>query len=532
MQAAANSKSPSLTLTQPLTAAQQAIISQEALDFVAELAQRFTNTRDELLAARVVKQKEFETGKNPDFLPETKSIRESAWKVAPIPADLLDRRTEITGPVNRKMIINALNSGAKVFMADFEDSLTPTWENIIDGQINLYDAARRQIAFTSPEGKEYKLNDEIATLIVRPRGWHLDDKHILLNGKPIPGALFDFGIHLFINAEELLARGTGPYYYLPKLENHQEAKLWADVFNYAEDRLGLERGKIKATVLIEVITATFEMHEILHVLKDYCVGLNCGRWDYIFSYIKKFWNRPDMVLPDRAAVNMKVPFLEAYSKLLIQTCHQRGAFAMGGMSAFIPVKNDEEANAKANAMVTADKEREAGLGHDGTWVAHPGLVPVAIAAFNKVMPGKNQLDKQLDVTVTPEQLLATPDGEITEAGLRNNISVCVQYIAHWLSGNGCVPLNNLMEDAATAEIARSQIWQWIHHDKGRLSDGTEVTAAVYTKILDEELTKIEAEYGDHFKKFPFDRAAKLLDQLVTQKEFCEFLTLPGYESIQ
>lgn len=531
MQAAANSNAPTLTLTKPLTPEQSAIITPEALTFVAQLADRFTATRNELLAARIVKQKEYESGKNPDFLAETKDIREGDWKVAPIPADLLDRRTEITGPVKRKMIINALNSGAKVFMADFEDSLTPTFDNIIEGQINLYDAARRQISFENPDGKQYALNDDIATLIVRPRGWHLDDKHIKLNGNPIPGALFDFGIHFFLNAKELLDRGTGPYYYLPKLETHQEAKLWADIFNYAEDTIGLERGKIKATVLIEVITATFEMHEILYVLKDYCVGLNCGRWDYIFSYIKKFWNRPDMVLPDRAAVNMKVPFLEAYSKLLIQTCHQRGAFAMGGMSAFIPVKDDEEANAKANAMVTADKEREASLGHDGTWVAHPGLVPVAIAAFNKVMPGKNQLDKQLDVHITPAELLARPDGAITEAGLRGNVSVCVQYITHWLSGNGCVPLNNLMEDAATAEIARAQIWQWIHHDLGKLDDGTDVTADVYARIRDEELANIREEYGEHFAKLPFDRAAALLDDLVMQKQFAEFLTLPGYEQV-
>lgn len=531
MQAVKTEQGAELELTKPLSAEQNKIITPEALAFVAELAERFTMRRDELLEARVQQQIKFDQGANPDFLPETKSIREGDWKVAKIPEDLLDRRTEITGPATPKMIINALNSGAKVYMSDFEDSLTPTWDNIVEGQIALYDAARRQLSFTSPEGKKYELDEKIATLIVRPRGWHLDEKHVLLNGKPIPGALFDFGVHFYLNAKELLNRGTGPYYYLPKLENHQEAKLWADIFNYAEDRIGLERGKIKATVLIEVITATFEMHEILHVLKDYCVGLNCGRWDYIFSYIKKFWNRPDFVLPDRAAVRMTVPFLQAYSELLIQTCHKRGAFAMGGMSAFIPVKNDPEADAKAREMVAADKKREAGLGHDGTWVAHPALVPVAIDAFNEVMPGKNQLDKQLDVSITPAQLLACPDGEITEAGLRNNISVCVQYIAHWLSGNGCVPINNLMEDAATAEIARAQIWQWIHHDAGKLADGRPITDALYTQLLDEELKKIKETYGEHYGKLPFDRAAKLLDQLVTQKQFYEFLTLPGYEQV-
>lgn len=532
MQAATNTTSPQLKLAQPLTAEQKNIISDEALAFVAELAARFSDKRDALLAARPVRQKEFDAGKTPDFLLETKNIREGDWKVAAIPEDLQDRRTEITGPVERKMIINALNSGAKVFMADFEDSLTPTWDNIVAGQINLYDAVRRQIEFKNPEGgKEYKLNEKIATLIVRPRGWHLDEKHVTLNGKPIPGALLDFGLYFFLNAKEALARGTGPYFYLPKLENHKEAALWAEIFNFSEDYVSLKRGTIKATVLIEVMTATFEMHEILHALKDYCVGLNCGRWDYIFSFIKKFWSRADFVFPDRGQVTMTQPFLRDYSRLLIQTCHKRGAFAMGGMSAFIPVKDDEAANEKAYAMVRADKEREAGDGHDGTWVAHPGLVPVAMEAFNRLMPGKNQLDKQLDVNIQAAQLLALPTGEITEAGLRNNISVSVQYIAHWLSGNGCVPINNLMEDAATAEIARSQIWQWIHHDKGVLADGRNITTSLYSQFLDEELVKIKSEYGDHFAKFPFDRAAKLLDELVTQKQFCEFLTLPGYSQV-
>jgi malate synthase len=529
--ATASSSAPNLTLEHALTPEQSAIISDDALNFVAQLAARFESQRQALLAARVVRQKQFDAGENPDFLAETKSIRESEWKVAAIPEDLQDRRTEITGPVERKMIINALNSGAKVFMADFEDSLTPTWQNVVDGQINLYDAVRRQITFKSPEGKEYKLNEKTATLIVRPRGWHLNEKHVRVNGVPVAGALFDFGVYFYLNAKEALARGTGPYFYLPKLESHSEAKLWADIFNFAEESLGLKRGTIKATVLIEVVTATFEMHEILHALKDYCVGLNCGRWDYIFSFIKKFWKRPDCVLPDRASVTMTTHFLRTYSKLLIQTCHKRGAFAMGGMSAFIPIKNDEAANEKALGMVRADKEREAGDGHDGTWVAHPALVPVAMEVFNRLMPNKNQLDKKLDVVVTAKDLLTLPEGQITEAGLRNNISVSVQYIANWLSGNGCVPINNLMEDAATAEIARSQIWQWIHHDKGVLADGRNITTSLYSQFLDEELEKIKAADPQIYARLPFDRAAKLLDELVTQPEFCEFLTLPGYQQV-
>lgn len=528
--AATESKS-TLTFTEGLTPEQERIFTPEVIAFVAGLAEKFTPERNRLLGVRVERQAEYDKGALPDFLPDTKAIREGEWKIKGIPDDLLDRRTEITGPVNRKMIINALNSGAKVFMADFEDSLTPTWENISAGQQNLYDAVRRNITFTNEAGKDYKLNDEIATMIVRPRGWHLDEKHVLLDGKPIPGALLDFGVHFFLNSKESLNRGTGPYFYLPKLESWQEAKLWADIFAHSEDVLGLTRGTIKATVLIEVVTATFEMHEILHALKDYCVGLNCGRWDYIFSFIKKFWTRGDMVMPDRAQVTMATPFLEAYSKELIKTCHKRGAFAMGGMSAFIPVRGDEEANAKAFEMVGKDKQREARLGHDGTWVAHPGLVPVAIEAFNAVMEGSNQLDKQRDDVINVKEFLTMPEGTITEAGLRNNISVSVQYIANWLSGNGCVPLNNLMEDAATAEIARSQIWQWIHHDGGKLDDGRDVTLSLYTQLLDEELEKVKTDMGEHYSSLPFDQAAKLLDQLVSQREFCEFLTLPGYDAI-
>ena len=524
--AALKENTNSLKFKHTLTPAQAEVYTPEAVAFVASLAEKFSARRDALLAKRIVRQKEFDAGKFPDFRADTKAIRESEWKVRGIPADLQDRRVEITGPVERKMIINALNSGAKVFMADFEDSLAPTWDGITQGQINLRDYANGTISYTSPEGKQYKLNDKIATLIVRPRGWHLDEKHVTLNGKPIAGALLDFGIYFYTNAKTLLARGTGPYFYLPKLENAEEAQLWADIFNFAEDTLGLARGTIKATVLIEVITATFEMHEILHALKDYCVGLNCGRWDYIFSYIKKFSKHAECVLPDRGQVVMTTHFLRSYSKLLIDTCHSRGAFAMGGMSAFIPVKNDEAANEKAFAMVRADKEREAGDGHDGTWVAHPNLVPVAMEVFNRLMPTPNQLGKRVPeaANITAKDLLIAAEGTITEAGLRNNISVSVQYLANWLNGNGCVPIFNLMEDAATAEIARAQIWQWIHHDKGTLADGRPVTESLYLQLLDEELAKLEGP-------LPYRKAADLVTELVTQNNFTEFLTLLGYDRI-
>jgi len=515
-----------LSIAAPLPPEYQLILTSEVQKFVAALAEKFTARKDELLAKRVARQKRIDDGELPDFLPETANIRAGDWKVAPIPAALLDRRVEITGPVERKMIINALNSGAKVFMADFEDSLTPTWDSVMQGQINLRDYVDGSISYTSPEGKIYTLNDTIATLIVRPRGWHLVEKHVLLDGKPIAGAFMDFGIYFYLNAKKLLARGLGPYFYLPKLESHEEAALWADIFAFSEKELGLPKGTIKATVLIETIVAAFEMDEILHALKDYCVGLNCGRWDYIFSFIKKFSKRGDFVLPDRASVLMTTHFLRTYSLLLIQTTHKRGAFAMGGMSAFIPVKNDEAANEKAYAMVRADKEREAGDGHDGTWVAHPGLVPVAMEVFNRLMPGANQLTRQRpEVSVSAADLLTVPEGAITEAGLRNNISVSIQYLASWLSGNGCVPIFNLMEDAATAEIARSQIWQWIHHDKGTLSDGRAVTISLFEQLLAEEMEKLPKT------GMPYDKAAKMVTDLVSSKEFTEFLTLPGYEQI-
>jgi malate synthase len=412
-----------------------------------------------------------------------------------------------------------------VFMADFEDSLSPTWESVMDGQVNLSDWADGTISYTSPEGKQYKPGEKIAVLIVRPRGWHLDEKHILLNGKSVPGALVDFGVYFYVNAKKLLARGLGPYFYIPKLESAEEAQLWADIFHFSEQALHLKKGTIKATVLIETIVAAFEMDEILYALKDYCVGLNCGRWDYIFSFIKKFSRRQDFVLPDRAAVTMTTHFLRSYSLLLIKTCHRRGAFAMGGMSAYIPVKADEAANEKAFAMVRADKEREAGDGHDGTWVAHPGLVPVAMEVFNRRMKGKNQLDRPLDdIDMKAADLLAIPPGTITEAGLRNNISVSVQYLANWINGNGCVPIFNLMEDAATAEIARSQIWQWIHHARGILADGRKVTLELYQQLLAEELQKLSGA-------LPYDRAANMLTDLVMPEEFIEFLTLPGYRQL-
>lgn len=516
----------SLHITAPVSAEYQSILTPEALVFVSALHEKFAARRVALLDARVKRQAQLDKGEMPDFRADTKGIREAEWKVAPIPQPLLDRRVEITGPVDRKMIINALNSGAKVFLADFEDSLAPTWEGVMNGQVNLRDWARGTISYTSPEGKEYKVGANPAVVVVRPRGWHLDEKHMHVGDGAAIGALVDFGFYFYTNAKKLIKNGVGPYFYLPKLESYEEAQLWADIFAFAEKELGLEKGTIKATVLIETIVAAFEMDEILFALKDYCVGLNCGRWDYIFSFIKKFSSREDFVLPDRAAVTMTTHFLRSYSLLLIKTCHRRGAFAMGGMSAFIPVKNDEAANEKAFAMVRADKEREAGDGHDGTWVAHPALVPVAMEVFNRLMPTPNQLHKlREDVNITAKDLLTIPEGQITEAGLRNNISVSVQYIASWLTGSGCVPIFNLMEDAATAEIARSQIWQWIHHAHGKLSDGRDITLALYKQFLAEELEKITTA---NTSKLPYGKAADLLTDLVSQPTFTEFLTLPGY----
>ncbi|MBK9227539.1 MAG: malate synthase A [Ignavibacteria bacterium] len=509
------------------------ILTPEALDFIVSLESSFRERRLALLEKRKEMQKDIDGGKLPDFLPETKSIRDSEWTVAAIPEDLKDRRVEITGPVERKMIINALNSGANVFMADFEDSNSPTWKNCIEGQINLRDAINKTISFTSPEGKNYSLGNKSAVLMVRPRGWHLDEKNVLLDGQEVSGSLFDFALYFFHNAKNLIANGSGPYFYLPKLENHHEARLWNDVFNTAQDLLGISRGTIRATVLIETILAAFEMNEILYELKDHSAGLNCGRWDYIFSFIKKFRNYPDFVLPDRSKVTMTTQFLHSYSQLVIKTCHKRGIHAMGGMAAQIPIKNDQEANDKAIEKVRADKQREASDGHDGTWVAHPGLISTAKEIFDELMPGPNQIEnKREDVNVTAKDLLAVPEGNITEEGLRVNIDVSIQYMEAWLNGNGCVPIYNLMEDAATAEISRAQIWQWIHNSKGVLSDGRKVTKELYFPIVNEELQKIRGKVGeDKFANGKYELAAELINQLSTSDEFGEFLTLVAYEKI-
>jgi malate synthase len=512
--------------------AQAEILTTEALALVAALHREFESRREELLAKRVERAKEIDAGVDPDFLPETKHIRDDpSWKVAPAPADLQDRRAEITGPVDRKMIINALNSGAKVFMSDFEDSNTPTWSNTIDGQINLRDAVDGTISFSS-NGKEYALGENLATLLVRPRGWHLREKHVLVDGEQVSAGIFDFALFMFHNAKNLLAKGSGPYFYLPKMESHLEARLWNDIIVRTQDEIGVPQGSVRATVLIETILAAFEMEEILYELRDHSAGLNCGRWDYIFSCIKKFRTRPGFVLADRVLVTMTTHFLNSYSLLAIKTCHKRGAHAIGGMAAQIPIKNDPVANDEALAKVKADKEREAGNGHDGTWVAHPGLVAIAVDAFNAVMPGPNQLDRlREDVEITAKDLLDFgPEGPITEAGLRLNISVGVQYLGAWLNGLGCVPINNLMEDAATAEISRSQVWQWIHSDKGVLDDGRVVDAALFRAILAEELEAIHGKYPENLHGF-FDRAAVLFDDISTSDDFVDFLTLPAYDMI-
>jgi malate synthase len=510
------------------------ILTPEALNFIKELEQRFGSRRVELLQYRQKRQQEIDNGKLPDFLPETKHIRTGEWTIAPLPKDLQDRRVEITGPTDRKMVINALNSGAKLFMADFEDATSPTWENAIEGQINLRDAVKRTIRFENQNGKKYVLKEETAVLIPRPRGLHLEEKHVLLDGKPISGCLFDFGMYFFHNVKALLAKGSGPYFYLPKLESHKEARLWNDVFVFAQEKLGVAQGTIKATVLIETIMAAFEMDEILYELKEHSAGLNCGRWDYIFSFIKKLRSQRDVILPDRAQVTMTSPFMRSYSLLTIQTCHRRKAPAMGGMAAQIPVKNNPQANEEAFAKVRADKEREARDGHDGTWVAHPGLVPVAMEAFNREMPTPNQIHtaKQQKITITAQDLLEVPGGTITEAGVRTNINVGIQYVASWLCGRGAAPIYNLMEDAATAEISRAQLWQWIRHPKGVLDDGRKVTIEMYEQFKVEELKRIKQEIGiQSFENGRFDEAICLFDRLILNDEFVDFLTLPGYEQL-
>jgi malate synthase len=524
---------PGLEILGEMRPGYESVLTRPALEFIAELTRRYGHRVTSLLDARAERQRQLDDGVLPDFLPETSAIRNSQWRVTSIPADLQDRRVEITGPTDRKMIINALNSGAKVFMADCEDSLTPTWDNVVQGQINLRAAAEGTIAFANPDGKQYRLNAKVATLLVRPRGWHLYEKHIRVDGKQVPGAFVDFGLYLFHNHAALKSRGSGPYFYLPKLESHLEARLWAEVLRYSEQRLGMAAQSIKVTVLIETILAAFEMDEILYELKDYIVGLNCGRWDYIFSFIKKFSRRPGFVLPDRQQVTMTTHFLRSYSKLVIKTCHHRGAFAMGGMAPQIPIKNDPQANEEAMAKVRADKEREAGDGHDGTWVAHPGLVPIAMEIFDRLMPTPNQLHKTLpDFEVKAGDLLQIPQGTITEAGLRNNVSVSIQYIAAWLGGLGCVPINNLMEDAATAEISRAQVWQWIRHSAGKLEDGRKVTVELFRAVTREELDKIKAAVGAQaYAAGNYERAAALIDAITTAPEFETFITLPAYHEI-
>jgi malate synthase len=510
-----------------------AILTPQALAFVAKLARKFEGRRRELIAARARRQAEFDTGKLPDFLPATRSVRETEWTVAPAPRDLLDRRVEITGPTDRKMVVNALNSGANVFMADFEDSNTPTWQNMVEGQINLRDAVNRSIDFTSPEGKRYQLAEKTAVLLVRPRGWHLLENHVRIDGDPVSGAIFDFALYFFHNAKALLARNTGPYFYLPKLESHFEARLWNDIFVAAQRELGVPQGTIKTTVLIETVLAAFEMDEILYELRDHCVGLNIGRWDYLFSCIKKFRANRDFCLADRAQVTMTAPFMRAYALLLVKTCHRRNAFAMGGMAAQIPIKNDPAANEAALEKVRADKVREATDGCDGTWVAHPGLVGIAKSVFDLHMPGANQIQKKRDdIQITAAQLLDfQPSQPITETGLRNNISVGIQYIGAWLAGNGCVPVYNLMEDAATAEISRSQIWQWIRSPRGVLEDGRKITRELVRKLLPEELARVRTLLGEQaWQSGRYEEAAGLFDQLIGD-DYVEFLTLPGYERL-
>ena len=504
------------------------ILTPEALAFVAKLHRRFESRRQELLARRAARQATFDAGAKPDFLAETKHVRDSDWQVAAQPKDLLDRRVEITGPTDRKMVINALNSGASTFMADFEDANCPTWHNMVDGQINLRDAVRGSIALEQ-NAKQYRLNDKTAVLIPRPRGWHLDEKHVTVDRQPVSGGIFDFALYFFHNAKELLARGSGPYFYLPKMESHLEARLWNEIFVFAQQELAIPVGTIRATALIETVVAAFEMDEILYELREHSSGLNIGRWDYIFSCIKKFRADRNFCLADRAQVTMTAPFMRAYALLLVKTCHRRGAPAMGGMAAQIPIKNDPAANEAALEKVRQDKLREVTDGCDGTWVAHPALVPVAKEVFDKHMPQPNQYSRQRpDVSVSARDLLAfQPEKPITETGLRNNISVGIQYLGSWLAGNGCVPVFNLMEDAATAEISRSQIWQWIRSPKGVLDDGRKVTVELFRVLLKDELSKVKAAMSEG----NYDKAAELFERITADDQYVEFLTLPAYQLI-
>lgn len=509
------------------------VLTTDALAFLVQLHRQFNSRRKKLLLQREELQKKIDAGWTPDFLAETRNIRERDWQVAPLPDDLLDRRVEITGPVERKMIINALNSGASVFMADFEDSNSPNWENTIQGQLNLSAAIDRTISYVNPDTlKEYKLNPKIATLMVRPRGWHLEEKHILIDGEPASASLVDFGLYFFHNTIRLMQNGSGPYFYLPKMESYLEARLWNDVFVFAQDYLGINRKTIKATVLIETILASFQLHEILWELSDHAAGLNCGRWDYIFSFIKKFRNLPGFVFPDRSQVTMTVPFMRAYTQLVVKTCHQRGALAIGGMAAQIPIKNNPAMNKAALEKVKADKIREVRDGHDGTWVAHPGLVPVAMEVFNEHMPSRNQLNmKREDFNTNAKELLEVPTGTITQEGICSNIHIGILYLESWLRGQGAAAINNLMEDAATAEISRTQVWQWLHNGV-KLSDGRIFNYELYTDLLHEEIINIrETIGGDQYQKGQFVQAICLFNKLVVQPEFEEFLTLSAYNLI-
>ncbi|MGE5222277.1 MAG: malate synthase A [Omnitrophica WOR_2 bacterium] len=527
-----------IQVTAPLQPEYADILTPQALSFLRKLESTFGERRLKLLQKRADRQKAIDAGRLPDFLPDTQEIREDpGWRVASTPDDLQKRRVEITGPTDRKMMINALNSGASVFMADFEDANSHTWQNMVEGHINLRDAIDGTITYTNPDGKIYKLNPRTAVLMVRPRGWHLVEKHVLVDGKPMTAALFDFGLYFFHNARKLIEKGTGPYFYLPKMESHLEARLWNDIFNFSEEELGIPGGTIRATVLIETILAAFEMEEILYELREHSAGLNAGRWDYIFSIIKKFRSRPGFVLPDRAQITMTVPFMRAYTELLVRTCHKRGAHAIGGMAAYIPSRKDPQVNEIALSKVCEDKERESGDGFDGTWVAHPDLVPVAMEAFDNLLGEKPHQKERLreDVQVTARELIdfRVPGGEITEKGLRLNINVGLQYIESWLRGTGAVAIYNLMEDTATAEISRAQVWQWIHSPQGRLVDGRKITAELYQALAPEELTRIRELYGDQlYQAGKFEQARQIFDQLVLNDQFVDFLTLVAYQDLE
>ncbi|MBB6501724.1 malate synthase [Pedobacter cryoconitis] len=522
-----------ITINAPFRAAYTQVLSNEALQFIKALHLQFNVHRKALLAEREVVQQKIDHGWEPSFLPETAAIREGDWQISSVPEDILDRRVEITGPVDRKMIINAMNSGANVFMADLEDSNSPNWDNVIGGQLNLSDAVNRTISFVNPDnGKEYKLNEETAILFVRPRGWHLEEKHIEIDGEAASGSLIDFGLYFFHNAKTLLQNGNGPYFYLPKLESYQEARLWNDVFVFAQNYCGIAQGSIKATVLVETILAPFQLNEILYELKDHSAGMNCGRWDYIFSFIKKFRNVPGYVFPDRAQVNMTVPFMRAYTQLVIQTCHKRGAHAIGGMAAQIPIKNNEAANEAAMKKVKADKLREVRDGHDGTWVAHPGLVSLAKTIFDAGMKTPNQLHvTREDFVCTEADLLELPHGTITEEGLRQNINVGILYLENWLRGNGAAAIYNLMEDAATAEICRTQVWQWVHN-QAKLADGRTITHSLYEDLRDDEIWQIRDTVGAKaYQEGAYVQAICIFNRLVVQNRWVDFLTLPAYDLI-